>query len=217
VGLPSKVIGQRPDVRAAEALLHSTNALVGVAIAARLPNITISGNAGTTGFSLAELFTPGTSFYVIAASATQPLFDGLTLYHKQKAAEAAVEQADALYRQSVVTAMQNVADALRSLQADARAVQAAVKAELAAKASLDIIQKQLVLGQVSQVTVLNAQQVYLTAAVVRVQAQATRLSDTAALFLALGGSWPTQCTTPVWRDCVLADTPKATVQVSEAK
>ncbi|HBY31219.1 MAG TPA: histidine kinase, partial [Bradyrhizobium sp.] len=55
----------------------------------------------------------------IAASATQPIFDGLTLYHKQKAAEAAVDQADALYRQAVITAMQNVADALRSLQADA--------------------------------------------------------------------------------------------------
>jgi outer membrane protein TolC len=214
VSLPSKVISQRPDVRAAEALLHSTNALVGVSIAARLPSVTITGNAGATGFSLAELFTPGTSFYVIAASATQPLFDGLTLYHKQKAAEAAVDQADGLYRQAVVTAMQNVADALRGLQADARAVQAAVKSELAAKASLDIIQKQLALGQVNQVVVLNAQQVYLTAAVVRVQAQATRLSDTAALFLALGGSWPAHCTTPIWRECVLADTP---VRVSEAK
>ena len=202
VSLPSKAISQRPDVRAAEALLHSTNAQVGVAIAARLPNLTITGNAGATGFSLAELFTPGTSFYVIAASATQPLFDGLTLYHKQKAAEAAVDQADALYRQAVVTALQNVADALRSLQADARALQAAVKAELAAKASLDIIQKQLALGQVNQVVVLNAQQVYLTAAVVRVQAQATRLSDTAALFLALGGSWPTDCPTHDWRACV---------------
>lgn len=214
--VPSKVIRQRPDVRAAEALLHSANAQIGVAIAARLPNITISGNAGTTAFTLAELFTPGTSFYAIAASATQPIFDGLTLYHKQKAAEAAVDQADALYRQAVITAMQNVADALRSLQADARALQAAVKAELAAKASLDIIQKQLALGQVNQVVVLNAQQVYLNAAVVRVQAQATRLSDTAALFMALGGGWPTNCASDDWRKCALEDAPTTTAQqVSE--
>jgi NodT family efflux transporter outer membrane factor (OMF) lipoprotein len=207
VSLPSTLVGQRPDVRAAEALLHSANALVGVSIAARLPNVTISGNAGAVAFSLAELFTPGTSFYVLAASVTQPIFDGLTLYHKQKAAEAAVDQADALYRQAVITAVQNVADALRSLQADARAVKAALKAELAAKASLDIIQKQLVLGQVNQVVVLNAQQVYLTAAVVRVQAQATRLADTAALFMALGGGWPLGCTTPVWRECAMRDAP----------
>ncbi|WP_349626939.1 efflux transporter outer membrane subunit [Bradyrhizobium sp. UFLA03-84] len=216
VSLPSKMIRQRPDVRAAEALLHSANAQIGVAIAARLPNITITGNTGAAAFTLAELFTPGTSFYAIAASATQPIFDGLTLYHKQKAAEAAVDQADALYRQAVVTAMQNVADALRSLQADARALQAAVKAELAAKASLDIIQKQLALGQVSQVVVLNAQQVYLTAAVVRVQAQATRLSDSAALFMALGGAWPANCASDDWRKCVLDDAPAPTAQrVSE--
>jgi NodT family efflux transporter outer membrane factor (OMF) lipoprotein len=202
VSLPSTLVRQRPDVRAAEANLHATSALVGVAIAARLPNITISGNAGATAFNVADLFTPGTSFYVLAASATQPIFDGFTLYHKQKAAEAALDQADALYRQAVITALQNVADALRSLQADARSMQAAVKAEVAAKASLDIIQKQLTLGQVNQVTVLNAQQVYLTAAVVRVQAQATRLSDTAALFMALGGSWPSNCASDDWRKCV---------------
>jgi outer membrane protein TolC len=130
------------------------------------------------------------------------VFDGFSLYHKQKAAEAALDQADALYRQAVITALQNVADALRSLQADARSLQAAVKAEAAAKASLDIIQKQLSLGQVNQVAVLNAQQVYLTAAVVRVQAQATRLSDTAALFMALGGSWPSNCPSDDWRQCV---------------
>ena len=64
------------------------------------------------------MFTQGTLFYTVAASATQPLFDGFTLYHKQKAAEAALDQAEALCRQAVITAMQNVADALRSLPAD---------------------------------------------------------------------------------------------------
>jgi NodT family efflux transporter outer membrane factor (OMF) lipoprotein len=205
VSLPSTLIRQRPDVMAAEAFLHSQSALVGVAVAARLPNLTVTGNLGSTAFSAGSLFTPGTNVYAIGASATQPIFDGLTLYHKQKAAEAALDQADALYRQAVVTALQNVADALRSLQADARAMKAAVKAEVAAKASLDIIQKQLILGQVNQVIVLNAQQVYLTAAVVRVQTQATRLSDTAALFMALGGGWPSNCVWNDWRKCTFED------------
>jgi NodT family efflux transporter outer membrane factor (OMF) lipoprotein len=207
VSLPSTLVAQRPDVRAAEANMHSASALVGVAIAARLPNLTLTGNPGTSAFKPAQLFTQGTLFYTVAASATQPLFDGFTLYHKQKAAEAALDQAEALYRQAVIAAMQNVADALRSLQADARAVQAAIKAETAAKASLDIVQKQLVLGQITQVTVLNAQQAYFNAAITRVQAEATRLSDTAALFMALGGSWPTHCTTSDWRACVFANRP----------
>jgi NodT family efflux transporter outer membrane factor (OMF) lipoprotein len=203
VGLPSTLVAQRPDVRAAEANMHSASAQVGVAIAARLPNLTLTGNPGTSAFKPAQLFTQGTLFYTVAASATQPLFDGFTLYNKQKAAEAALDQAQALYRQAVITAMQNVADALRSLQADARAVQAAIKAETAAKASLDIVQKQMVLGQITQVTVLNAQQAYFNAAITRVQAEATRLSDTAALFMALGGSWPAECKTSDWRTCAI--------------
>ncbi|SDP29143.1 efflux transporter, outer membrane factor (OMF) lipoprotein, NodT family [Afipia sp. GAS231] len=217
VSLPSTLVAQRPDVRAAEANLHSAGALVGVAIAARLPNLAITGNPGTSAFKLAQLFTPGTLFYTVAGSASQTVFDGFTLYHRQKAAEATLDQAGALYRQAVITALQNVADALRSLQADARAVQAAIKAENAAKASLEIVQKQLVLGQINQVTVLNAQQAYLNASIARVQAQATRLSDTAALFMALGGGWPAECTTPVWRECVTGDKHLAAVQVTDAK
>jgi NodT family efflux transporter outer membrane factor (OMF) lipoprotein len=216
VSLPSTLVAQRPDVRAAEAALHSAGALVGVAIAARLPNLTFTGNPGTSAFKPVELFTPGTIFWTVAGSASQTVFDGFTLYNRQKAAEAALEAAGAVYRQSVITAFQNVADALRSLQADARAVQSAIKAENAAKASLDIIQKQLALGQINQVIVLTAQQAYLNALIARVQAQATRLADTAALFLALGGGWPQNCTTSVWRECVMKDVP-APVQVTEAK
>jgi NodT family efflux transporter outer membrane factor (OMF) lipoprotein len=205
VSLPSKLVDRRPDVRAAEASMHAASALIGVAIAARLPNFTISGNAGSTAFTLAELFTPGTNFYVIAASATQPIFEGFTLYNKQKAAEAALEQAEALYRTAVITAFQNVADALRALQSDARAIKAAVHAEQTAKASLDIIETQLNAGQVNELAVLNAQQTYLTASIIRVQTEATRLADTAALFMALGGGWPVSCTSRVWRECAMTD------------
>ena len=215
VSLPSKLVDQRPDVRAAEANMHTASAQVGVAIAARLPNIQLSANGGSTAYNLAQSFAPGTGFYTLAASATAPIFDGFTLYNKQKAAEAALDQAEAQYRATVITAFQNVADALRALQSDTRAVQAALRAEVAAKASLDIVEKQLNAGQVNQLAVLNAQQTYLTAAVVRVQTEANRLSDTAALFMALGGGWPTACTTPVWRACALGDEPAGQVALQE--
>jgi outer membrane protein TolC len=105
----------------------------------------------------------------------------------------------------VISAFQNVPHALRAHQVDTRAVQASVRAEIAAKASLDIVQKQLDAGQVNQLAVLNAQQTYLTASVSRVQNEANRLSDTAALFMALGGGWPASCATPVWRQCAMGD------------
>jgi NodT family efflux transporter outer membrane factor (OMF) lipoprotein len=205
VSLPSKLVDQRPDVRAAEAAMHSASALVGVAIAARLPNFLLSANGGTSGYNFAQSFAPGTGFYTLAASVTAPIFDGFTLYHKQKAAEAALDQAEAVYRATVITAFQNVADALRGLQSDAHAMKAALHAEETAKASLDIVEKQLNEGQVNQLAVLIAQQTYLTASVARVQTEANRLADTAALFMALGGGWPTTCMTPVWRECALGE------------
>jgi NodT family efflux transporter outer membrane factor (OMF) lipoprotein len=205
VSLPSKLVDQRPDVRAAEANMHAASAQVGVAIAARLPNFVLSANGGSTAYNFAQSFTPGTGFYTLAAGATAPIFDGFTLYNKQKAAEAALDQAGAQYRATVIAAFQNVADALRALQSDARAMKAARRAEDTAKASLDIVQKQLNAGQVNQLAVLNAQQTYLTAAVIRVQTEANRLADTAALFMALGGGWPAGCTTPVWRECALGE------------
>jgi NodT family efflux transporter outer membrane factor (OMF) lipoprotein len=207
VSLPSRLVDQRPDVRAAEANMHSASAQVGVAIAARLPNIVLSANGGSAAYNLPQSFAAGTGFYTIGAAATAPIFDGFTLYNKQKAAEAALDQAEAQYRATVVTAFQNVADALRALQTDTRAVQAAVRAETAAKASLDIVQTQLNAGQVNQLAVLNAQQTYLTAAVVRVQTDANRLSDTAALFMALGGGWLAGCTSSDWRQCAMGEAP----------
>jgi NodT family efflux transporter outer membrane factor (OMF) lipoprotein len=220
ISLPGRLVDQRPDVRAAEANMHSAAAQIGVAIAARLPNITLSANGGSAAFNWPQTFAPGTGFFTLGAAATAPIFDGLTLYHKQKAAEAALEQAEAQYRAAVITAFQNVADALRALQSDAKAIRAARRAEDAAKASLDIVEKQLNEGQVNQLAVLNAQQTYLTAAVIRVQTEANRMSDTAALFMALGGNWPANCTVPDWRQCTVGDVPPpapAMVTAAEAK
>ena len=88
-----------------------------------------------------------------------------------------------------------------------QAMRAAVHAEDAAKAGLDIVEQQLSQGQVNQLAVLNAQQTYLTAAVVRVQTEANRMADTAALFMALGGSWPANCNVPDWRECAMGEAP----------
>ncbi len=189
LSLPAAFVRQRPDVRAAEAFLHSTSAHIGVAVAARLPNLTLSANGGFSAFKLAELFAPGTQFYTLAANATQPIFMGFSLLNQQKAAEAAFEQAGAQYRQSVITAFQNVADALRAIKADTEAVKAAAYAEKVTGRNLDIVREQLKIGSVSVLTMLNAQQTYLLAVVAHAQAEGNRLADVAGLFMALGGGW----------------------------
>jgi outer membrane protein TolC len=175
-------------VRAAEAQLHAATAQVGVAIANMLPQITITGDIGSTAPVFAELLMPGTGFWSIGANAGQTLFEGGTLIHRKRAADAALDQAGAQYRLAVLTAFQNVADALHALDADADALKAANRAEEAANKSMGVAHRQLDLGSVNYLALINAEQTYQQAEISLLQARANRYADTAALFQALGGS-----------------------------
>jgi NodT family efflux transporter outer membrane factor (OMF) lipoprotein len=189
VSLPSALVEQRPDVRAAQELLHSASAQVGVAIANRLPQLTLNASGGSSASPGADLFKSSNLFWSVAAGLTEPLFDGNTLLHKQRSAEASYEQASAQYRSTVLTAFQNVADTLQALQLDAAALQAAVDAESSAAESLATSRRQVELGDTNPLLLLLAEQAWQQARINRVVAQAARYADTAALFQALGGGW----------------------------
>jgi NodT family efflux transporter outer membrane factor (OMF) lipoprotein len=190
VSLPSKLVEQRPDVQSAEAQLHAASALIGVAIAAQLPQFTLTANAGTVANQIGQLLiTPGTAFWTVAGNVAQTIFDAGTLLHRKRAAEAAFDQAAAMYRSTVISAFQNVADALRALQADAETLKAAVAAEHAAAKSLEIARRQLQLGAIHYLALLTVEMTYQQALIALVQARAARYADTAALFQALGGGW----------------------------
>jgi len=190
VSLPSKLVEQRPDIQSAEAQLHAASAQIGVAIAAQLPQFTLTGNAGTTANQISQLFiTPGTAFWTVAGNVAQTIFDAGTLLHKKRAAVAAFNEAAAMYRSTVITAFQNVADALHALQSDADTLKAAFAAERAAFKSLEIVRRQLQLGAITYLGLLTAENTYNTALIAFVQAQANRYADTSALFQALGGGW----------------------------
>jgi len=189
VSLPSQLVEQRPDIRAAEASFRSANATIGVAVANRFPQFNLNALIGTSPGKIAGLFGPGNGFFSLTGAVAQPLFEGFTLLHRQRAAEAATAQAEAQYRQTVITAFQNVADSLRALQSDADAVRTAQNAEQTAQASLDIARAQLRLGQVNNLVLLTAEQTFFQALLNLVQARTNRLADTVALFQALGGGW----------------------------
>lgn len=189
LSLPSALVEQRPDVRAAEALAHSASAQVGVAYANVLPQFGINAGTGSVAMRLADLFKAGGGFWTLAGSVTQPVFEGGALKHRKSAAEAAYEQALAQYRATVIAAFQNVADVLHALEADAESLDAATTAERAASRSLAIARKQVELGDISHLALLGAEQSYQQVVVALVQAKANRYADTAALFQALGGGW----------------------------
>jgi len=189
VSLPSNLIEQRPDIRAAEEQWHSASAQVGVAVAARLPLFNISGAYGGIASEFGQMFAHGGPFWNITLAATQPIFDGFTLYNKERSSRAALRVAAAQYRSTVLTAFQNVADTLHAVVTDDRALAAAASAEAAAQVTLNLTREQARVGYVNYLTLLTAEQADQQALIGRIQAQAARFGDAAALYQALGGGW----------------------------
>ncbi len=189
ISLPSKLVEQRPDVRAAEEQLHAASAQVGVALAARLPQFSITAALGGGASEIPQMFKTGAPFWNLIADVTQPIFDGGTLLHRERAADQGLKQAEAQYRSTVITALQNVADTLHAIQSDADALTACVDAEQAAKKVLTITDTQYQLGYVNFQTLLGAQQSYEQSLVTLAQAKTNSYGDTVALFQALGGGW----------------------------
>ncbi len=189
VSLPSQLVAQRPDIQAAAAQLHEASANVGVATANMLPQITLSAGYGHESLGDENFFTPQTLLWSLVAGLTQPIFEGGRLTAQRKSAIAALHVTGAQYQQTVLTAFQNVADALQVLQFDASTLAADQLAETTAGHSLAIIQSQVQLGSQPFTAILTAQTTYQNAVIARVQAEASRLADTAALYQALGGGW----------------------------
>jgi NodT family efflux transporter outer membrane factor (OMF) lipoprotein len=189
LSLPSVLVRQRPDILAAEGLLHVASAEVGIATSNLYPQINLTGSYGSEAVSLGSLFGPGTTVWNIAGGLTQPIFHGGELTAKRRAAIAAYDQAAANYRETVLQAFQDVADVLQALDRDAATLKAQSEAVLSAQRTLQLTQEQLKFGAISYLSMLDAERQYQQALLSAIQAQAVRYADTAALFHALGGGW----------------------------
>ena len=189
VSLPSKLVEQRPDIRAYAALLHSATASVGVATANMLPQISLTGSYGRNGSDFNNLFTPAGIVWSIASTITQPVFQGGTLSARRRSAQAALDVAAAQYSSTVNTAFQNVANALVAIERDAETLQASLAAQRTAAASLAAARSQYSAGAGTFLNVLTAEQTDFSARLNLITARAARFTDTVALFQALGGGW----------------------------
>jgi NodT family efflux transporter outer membrane factor (OMF) lipoprotein len=189
LSLPSTLVATRPDILQAQANLHAASAQIGVARANRLPNISLSANAGSNALAIGQLFGPGTGFWNLGAALLAPIFDGGTRLHQERGARYAYRQSAEQYRSTVLTAFQNVADTLVALEQDANALKDTAAAADAAKTSLDLARLQYKDGYAGYLAVLNSEQSYQQARLSLVQAEAARFTDTVALFVALGGGW----------------------------
>lgn len=184
--LPSELVRRRPDIQAAEALLHAANAEYGVAVAKLYPQLNISASLGSQALSTGALFGGGSAVWSLIGQLTQPLFNpGLPA--EKRASLAAFDAAAANYQSVVLEALRNVADALRALDNDAQTLAALATADTAAQGSLESMRRQYVLGAASYIQLLTAQQQAQQNRINLIAAQAQRLVDSAALYQALGG------------------------------
>jgi NodT family efflux transporter outer membrane factor (OMF) lipoprotein len=189
LSVPSRLVQQRPDIRAAEEQLHQASANIGVAKANLLPQFNITGDYGSSAVKIGSLFSPSTAVWSIGGSVAQPLFHGGTLIHQERAAVAAFEAAKAQYRDTLLNAFRNVSDSLRAIQSDAVTLRAQERATRTATDSFTLAREQFRAGAITYLTLLNAQRTQQQALIGLAQAQAARYADTAALFQALGGGW----------------------------
>ncbi len=185
--LPSELVRRRPDIQAAEALLHAASADYGVAVAKLYPQLTLSANLGTQALATGALFGGGSAVWGLVAQLTQPLFNpGLPA--EKRASLAALDAAAANYQVVVLESLRNVADVLHALDNDAQTLAALAAADDAARASLASTRRRFALGAASELQVLVAQQQAQQNRIGLIAAQAQRLADSASLYQALGGA-----------------------------
>ncbi len=188
LSLPSKLVEQRPDIRAAEALMHVASAQIGVADANLFPLFTVSGNINNSTNTVGAFFS-GNPAWSLFTGLTTPIFRGGTLRAQERAAYDQFDRATAQYKSTVLNAFANVADVLSALTLDAETLKTQLYAEQTAEQSLEIIQEQFQAGAIAYLALLDAQRTYEQARISLVIAQSNRFSDTVALFQSLGGGW----------------------------
>jgi NodT family efflux transporter outer membrane factor (OMF) lipoprotein len=200
LSLPSKLVEQRPDIRASEALLHNASANIGIATANLFPQFTVTGSLTDSAIQVGDFFTGTNTGWSVIAGLTAPIFRGGTLRAQQRAAYDVFDRSAAQYRGTVLNAFANVANVLSALQLDAENVKTQLYAEQTAEQSLEITQERFQAGAIAYLSLLDAQRTYQQARIALVIAQANRFADTVALFQALGGGWWNRQDAPEFHD-----------------
>jgi NodT family efflux transporter outer membrane factor (OMF) lipoprotein len=189
--MPSALLERRPDIAASERQMAAANAQIGVAVAAFYPNITLSGDSGTSALTLNRLLATTSRFWSFGSNLVQTVFDAGARSAQVEQARAVFDQDVANYRQTVLTAFQQVEDQLAALRILAEQAEVQDKAVAAAFEAARILNNQYLAGTVAFTSVIVADQTALTNAETAVNIRQSRLVASAALIQALGGGWDT--------------------------
>ncbi|MGO9427819.1 efflux transporter outer membrane subunit, partial [Rhodoblastus sp.] len=188
VGMPSTLLERRPDVAAAERTMQEQNALIGVAVAAYYPSLTLSAAGG---FEAANAFPFLAAYQIwsLGAAAADPLFDGGLRAAQVDASKAVYRQAVANYRQTVLTAFQQVEDALVALRVYAKELKVQEKARDEAAEAVKVYLNQYRAGTVAFTTVVVAEATLLADEQAVLTTRQNMFASNVSLIEALGGGY----------------------------
>nr|WP_294523180.1 efflux transporter outer membrane subunit [uncultured Rhodopila sp.] len=188
-GLPSELLERRPDIAAAERAMQQENALIGVAVAAYYPTISLSALGEYAGNPIGQLFNIGNQVWSLGASASETVFNGGERRAAVQAARATYDASVATYRQTVLTAFQGVEDALSDLRILELQAQAEALAVASTRRAVDATLNAYKAGTVPYTSVITEQTSLLSNQQSALAVQQSRLVASVALIEALGGGW----------------------------
>lgn len=187
--VPSTLLQRRPDIAAAERRVQQANAQIGIQRAGYFPSFGITGSIGASAASIGDLFSASNLVWALGSSLAQTLFNAGATGARVDQARAALDEAAARYRQTVLTAFQDVEDQLAAL----RVLQAQQGLRQQAARAADLVEQQVLnryqAGQVGYTEVITAQNAAASARRALVQAQVDHQLASVALIQALGGGW----------------------------
>ncbi len=188
-GLPSSLLDRRPDVRQAEALLQAANARIGVARAAMMPTISLTGALGGQSADLSDLLRSGARVWSLGFGLTLPIFDAGRLQARTEQAEARERQALAAYQKSLESAFRDVGDALTNTERAAAAERALQVRLDAARSSTRLARSRYESGYSGYLELLDALRTQNDAELAMIRNRQARLAYSVDLMKALGGGW----------------------------
>jgi NodT family efflux transporter outer membrane factor (OMF) lipoprotein len=188
-GVPSQLLERRPDIAAAERLVASANAQIGVARSAFFPTITLSGEVGLSGERIGSLASGPALLWSVGATAAETIFDAGRREAVTKQAWATYRANVANYRQTVLTAFQGVEDNLAALRVLSNELKQQHDAVASSQRYLQLAVSRYRLGIDSYLNVITAQTTLLANQRTELTLQVEQIADSVQLIEDLGGSW----------------------------
>jgi multidrug efflux system outer membrane protein len=188
-GLPSDLLQQRPDLKAAEHDLLAANANIGIAKAAFFPSISLTANAGSASAELDNLFKGGSGSWSFIPSVNLPIFNMGRTQANLEVAEAQQQVALATYQQKIQQAFREVSDGLADRAGYAAQLQAQQDLTNSNQQSFLLSEARFKQGADSYLQVLDAQRSWYSAQQQLISGQQALLASQISLYKVLGGGW----------------------------